>query len=84
MFFKWRYAGKPDPEGAPHVLMLGKNEIGEVYPLPDGQWRAKCNLPGSGRYGTYYVHDFPFEGVAKSTVELIASMWVNDSGLLTQ
>ncbi|ENW4943632.1 hypothetical protein ACFLMW_003781 [Salmonella enterica] len=79
MIFKWQYH-----DGTRRVpkdlLFMGDKEVGHVR-RNGTQWRVMCVLPGSGEDGTMYMADFPFPGVARSTLELVAAKWVTDACL---
>lgn len=75
MIFQWDY------RGTVHALMLGAVCVGEVELLENGQWQAACFLPNAGRDGGDFCQAFPWPNVAKSTLEIVAAMWVNKAAL---
>ncbi|EFO7976558.1 hypothetical protein H8U31_001264 [Salmonella enterica] len=85
MIFKWDYPPGPVGRDANSAmrLMMGTICVGEVYMVNKNDWRAECRLPDSGRDGGHFVGDYAWQGVAKSTLEIVAAMWVNKSGLWT-
>ncbi|EOH1034837.1 hypothetical protein ACLMYS_003810 [Salmonella enterica] len=79
MIFNWKYH-----DGTRRVpkdyLYLGHKEIGYVHRQGE-EWRAVCNLPDSCEFGGYYMQNFPHPGIARSTLELVATKWVSEACL---
>lgn len=82
MLFKWNYHDCDDA-GSADTLMMGSVRIGQVYQSGKNLWRAVCDLPDSAQNGGMFIGEYPSSGIAKSTLEIAAAMWVNKAALWT-
>lgn len=80
MIFKWRYAHEILPNPHEDRLMLGSKCVGRVY-QNGNLWRAESYLPDSCKFGGCYLADLPTAGIARSSLEVASSFWVNDACL---
>ncbi|EBL7042134.1 hypothetical protein CJ666_22175 [Salmonella enterica] len=81
MIFKWRYSHEHTPICKEDRLMMGGKCIGRVYSIGENQWRAQSYLPDSCQFGGEFMNDYPNAGIARSTLEIVSVMWVNDAAL---